>query len=283
MPSPSHPFNHNRTPGDAWDDAKDKELQFQELKRVEAHLHSIQEGTMLASEYTVDDAATAELRKDHIVALRMQREKAAQKKSRNLKAAIKPDILSGCTLFVDALLPRRLDPQRLAAMRGCDIVRVRTSAECFLVTSPCDLVPETRWAVSLNGGLVIDAHFLQGGHGSAIVYQPAIESGGTRANPRRFWCSEKFKREKRSLYDILVASSLTDASVWREIGRVAWAAEVEKDQRRPPRQRRPMCTVAIVNDAAQASQLGMPNVFEPDAFISKFSKIRRGAAGVCLL
>ena len=175
----------------------------------------------------------------------------------------------------------RIPKMPIAAMRGCDVVRARHAAECFLVENPAKLAPETMWSVCLNGGLVVDVEFLQHGNGSAVTYMPVIQSGGTCARPRIFWCSDKFKGSHASLYAILVASSVRAESVWREVGRAAWCTEVEKDQKRPQRQSRGLSAIAIVNDDRQANKLGLPNVFHPGTFIEKFRQVTRGSAGIC--
>lgn len=272
-------------PGGMWDEGKDQELVFQTLKRSDAYLFSIQEGTMLPSEYSAADEATAAQRVQQIAKLRSKRTRAALKKASLLKGRILPTILVGSQIYLDVSTDVRTcsaaNPNALAAMRGCDVVRARHAAECFLVENPAKLAPETMWSVCLNGGLVVDVEFLQHGNGSAVTYMPAIQSGGTHARPRIFWCSDKFKGNHASLYAILVASSVRAESVWREVGRAAWCTEVEKDQKRPQRQRRGLNAIAIVNDDRQANKLGLPNVFHPGTFIEKFRQVTRGSAGIC--
>ena len=107
----------------------------------------------------------------------------------------------------------------------------------FLVRDMANIAPEMLWSACLNGGLVFDFPFLKNGNGSATVYMPAIQSGGTRTKPRVFWCSEKFKRGHTSLYSVLVASSLKADSVWREVGRAAWCTAVAVVQHMPHRER----------------------------------------------
>ena len=127
-----HDYATSIIPGGLWDEAKDKELAFQKLKRSAAYLHSIQEGTMLAIEYSADDAETAAQRKVHIVALRRKRQNAAAKKASLLKAGIQPGILVGSQIFMDVSDSVRASAHTLAVMRSCDAVRDRNSAECFL-------------------------------------------------------------------------------------------------------------------------------------------------------
>ena len=78
-----------------WDQKTARELEFQERKSLNAFLHSVSEGTMLATEHTMHDRQSAEVRLGHLRTLRAGRERQASKRKAQLVDAVEPSIVAG--------------------------------------------------------------------------------------------------------------------------------------------------------------------------------------------
>ena len=131
---------------------------------------------------------------------------------------------------------------------------------------------------------MVDSQFFlsYGGSGSSLVYDAAILQGGTKARQRLFWCSRKFQRRHAELYNMLHTSARADASVWHEVDTEKFAAEVERDNKRPAKQRRPLQQIALVH-ASEVMPEGVKSAFTPEEFIRKFALVRTAdsAVGAC--
>ena len=259
----------------AWTARMDGELQFQDDKRTEAWLHSISEGTMLPGEVSQADQELADARLLHLGALRRKRRRQASKKFAALSPALTLQALINTKLFIEPELawPFQQGPYTVATARGCIVVHDLVGAEAFLVNDLSKLHLRTAWAVALQGGVVLDAHFLHEGVGSACAYKSAL------ATPRSYWCSERFKREHQDVYDLLARVS-AHKHRWKELTMVSFATAVEADAAKPKRLQRPLQRVAIVA-MGEVEQLGMHNAFDAHSFITKFSSMFRLASGTC--
>lgn len=250
--------------GNTWDAKKDKELEFQDIKRKDRFLSDLTQGTLLQSEFSHDDMHDAQTRVEHLRDLKRKRQQAALKKD-VLLAGRAQDIhpaKCGTQAFIDigphAVLPLTSETIRhFAATRGVILVKQPWDADVFVARTPSDLSPPARWAAALNGGLIVDCTFFNsnGESGSSVKYTRAISRGGNKTQKRMFWCSKRFKENCACLYKVLTGSAGKSYSVWKEVPDInAYARLIAKFNSGPERQRRPLQTIAVVANAEEATR-----------------------------
>ena len=181
-------------------------------------------------------------------------------------------------VFLESSAIREEAARAVVLGKGMHLCQHATNAVIFVVKSLGQASVKTQWAATLSGGIMCDEmYFLSDGScGSSILYRRQISAGGTRMQPRRFWPSKCFQQHHAELLAVLRMASTASDSVWQEIDREGFAAMTQRDQGRPHRQRRPLQAIALVGQKERESASflqQMPNVFDADAFISKFKRV----------
>lgn len=111
-------------------------------------------------------------------------------------------------------------PELQAAVRKLRlrVVGSRTEATVFVAADAAKPGQRSKWAVAVNGGLVVDPAFVSsaGAHGVSFAYQAAV---GTS---RKIWASDAFTQSHSEIWDIVSAGAALPQSKWRLLSQLEW-------------------------------------------------------------
>ena len=195
------------------------------------------------------------------------------------------ELLEWCKVYIDTDAPSG-ETLKAAAVDNMTIVSNRVGALVLVARIVGAANNATAWSAMLNGGLLCDEMYFcsSGRKGNALAYKAAVAAGGAAVNRKRLvWPSAKFKKANSDLVDIITQSVARPYSRWRLIDAAELATEVDKDSRRPQKQRRPMQQVGLVMPGEEIA-MGSPRyLFTPEGFIAKFALPDEAlsALGVC--
>ena len=215
-------------PGDAWTDAHDTEVRFQQQKRFRRALDALQQGALTPAEIMTEfkDVIGDDDDNDGGAALRLLgvvnevqakqrntyvRKNLATHASSQRRAGPAEHVLRQARIFLDhrgtAHSSAAELEARLAALQACEASR--QDATSFVVADVSTPPQRILWQAVLGGGILMSFPFFLSGVGPVIAYEAAVKLR------RVVWLSDIFLEHHNALAHIVLMTMSKAGAAWK--------------------------------------------------------------------
>ena len=224
-PAPAAPLAADE-PGDAWTEAHDTEVRFQQQKRFRRALDALQQGALTPAEIMTEFKNVMDDDDDGLGAARLLevvnevqakqrnnyvRKNLAMHASSHRRAVKVEHVLRQARVFLDhrgtATSTAAALEARLAALQACEASR--QDATAFVVADVSAPPQRILWHAVLGGGILMSLPFFLSGVGPAIAYEAAIKLR------RVVWLSDIFLEQHSTLAHIVLMMMSKAGAAWK--------------------------------------------------------------------